>query len=470
MPVLKADTYVLIVGAGPVGVTLQLLLSRMGVPCLLAERNIHPRSHPRSHYVSNRSTEVWRQLGHLDKVVECITEPLKFWASMRYCRHIADPHLNLFGTVNHFRGHYTYGDTYHEELSPARITNIAQHKLLLLLKAASLTRSPVYPDTSDERYIAWLRDHYDQVMRTSTFDDAKRAKLRALRGPTIFPDGFDSVKRTLDQRCGVPFVDGGLMFERFINEDMSKGVVSELTCQRRKVKVHVNSAFVVGADGVHSRVRRFLDRRNPDKQSQVQDTSLLRDVMSVYFTSDELGQLVKASPAMLYFIFSRCVSVLTCQGGSPAEFVVQIPFFSEMEDSSGYDVAKCTACINEFVGTTLSDLRVVITQSIKRWRATTEIAPSFVDPESYRVMVAGDSAHIVTPAGGQGMNMGVADSYNLAWRIGRSFYQRVLRGGPGTSAADVINAEMTHEEKRSMADYSRERLAVAEVGDSYGLI
>jgi 2-polyprenyl-6-methoxyphenol hydroxylase-like FAD-dependent oxidoreductase len=34
-----------------------------------------------------------------------------------------------------------------------------------------------------------------------------------------------------------------------------------------------------------------------------------------------------------------------------------------------------------------------------------------------RVFVAGDAAHIHSPAGGQGMNMGIQDSYNLAWKL-----------------------------------------------------
>jgi len=34
-----------------------------------------------------------------------------------------------------------------------------------------------------------------------------------------------------------------------------------------------------------------------------------------------------------------------------------------------------------------------------------------------RVFLAGDAGHIHSPAGGQGMNMGIQDSYNLAWKL-----------------------------------------------------
>src|SRR5205823_5699719 len=34
-----------------------------------------------------------------------------------------------------------------------------------------------------------------------------------------------------------------------------------------------------------------------------------------------------------------------------------------------------------------------------------------------RVFLAGDAAHIHSPAGGQGMNTGIQDAFNLAWKL-----------------------------------------------------
>jgi hypothetical protein len=41
------------------------------------------------------------------------------------------------------------------------------------------------------------------------------------------------------------------------------------------------------------------------------------------------------------------------------------------------------------------------------------------------VFLAGDAAHVHSPAGGQGMNTGIQDSYNLGWKL-----ERVLNGAP----------------------------------------
>ena len=36
-----------------------------------------------------------------------------------------------------------------------------------------------------------------------------------------------------------------------------------------------------------------------------------------------------------------------------------------------------------------------------------------------RVLLAGDAAHVHSPAGGQGLNTGVQDAYNLGWKLAR---------------------------------------------------
>jgi len=53
-----------------------------------------------------------------------------------------------------------------------------------------------------------------------------------------------------------------------------------------------------------------------------------------------------------------------------------------------------------------------------------------------RVFLAGDAAHIHSPAGGQGMNTGMQDAYNLAWKLGA-----VLRHGAAPALLASYDAE-----------------------------
>ncbi|MDN4479651.1 FAD-dependent oxidoreductase [Demequina muriae] len=51
-----------------------------------------------------------------------------------------------------------------------------------------------------------------------------------------------------------------------------------------------------------------------------------------------------------------------------------------------------------------------------------------------RILLAGDSAHLVSPAGGQGMNQGIQDAENLAWSLAAA-----LRAGDGPTAESMLD-------------------------------
>ncbi len=53
-----------------------------------------------------------------------------------------------------------------------------------------------------------------------------------------------------------------------------------------------------------------------------------------------------------------------------------------------------------------------------------------------RCFIAGDAAHIHPPTGGQGMNTGIQDAYNLAWKLAL-----VMRGGADPALLDSYEAE-----------------------------
>jgi len=60
------------------------------------------------------------------------------------------------------------------------------------------------------------------------------------------------------------------------------------------------------------------------------------------------------------------------------------------------------------------NLTIRKTDWFKTYKIHHRIAPSF---QRGRCFLVGDSAHIHSPAGGQGMNTGLLDAYNLAWKL-----------------------------------------------------
>lgn len=67
-----------------------------------------------------------------------------------------------------------------------------------------------------------------------------------------------------------------------------------------------------------------------------------------------------------------------------------------------------------------------------------------------RCFVAGDAAHIHSPAGAQGMNTGIQDGYNLAWKLAV-----VLRGGARVDLLDTYNEERVEVAKRLLETTDR---------------
>ena len=55
---------------------------------------------------------------------------------------------------------------------------------------------------------------------------------------------------------------------------------------------------------------------------------------------------------------------------------------------------------------------------------------------SGRVLIAGDAAHVHSPMGGQGLNLGVQDAMNLGWKLAQ-----VVRGASPESLLDTYFAE-----------------------------
>ncbi|MFJ4693106.1 FAD-dependent monooxygenase [Streptomyces sp. NPDC088766] len=77
------------------------------------------------------------------------------------------------------------------------------------------------------------------------------------------------------------------------------------------------------------------------------------------------------------------------------------------------------------------------TLSRLRWSSVFRISHRIVDRYGDgRVFVAGDAAHIHPPTGAQGMNTGIQDACNLAWKLAR-----VVRGEAGPALLATYDAE-----------------------------
>jgi 2-polyprenyl-6-methoxyphenol hydroxylase-like FAD-dependent oxidoreductase len=178
------------------------------------------------------------------------------------------------------------------------------------------------------------------------------------------------------------------------------GVTSHLVDMDTGARFAIRSRYVLGCDGASSQVRRSLGIGLDGF-----DVPQLPNAFMVHFTSRDLDTLHRHGPFWHYFA-GRYVIIaqdevdtwtVHVNGMDPAEF-----------DPPPADPVA-------FVRDTMRvDLKVDKLLLATRWR------PSFLLADGYRdgrVLLAGDSAHQMFPTGGYGMNSGIADAVDAAWKI-----------------------------------------------------
>ncbi|OCH84474.1 hypothetical protein OBBRIDRAFT_741568, partial [Obba rivulosa] len=93
--------------------------------------------------------------------------------------------------------------------------------------------------------------------------------------------------------------------------------------------------------------------------------------------------------------------------------------FSLIGSADGLDIAKITEDPKELAAyvhanTDRDDIEVGKIKWISQYRPNVRMVNKFGEG---RVFVAGDAAHVHSPAGGQGMNSSIQDSFNLGWKL-----------------------------------------------------
>lgn len=170
----------------------------------------------------------------------------------------------------------------------------------------------------------------------------------------------------------------------------------------------VRGAYLVAADGAHSLVRKSLG-------IQMDGAGTLQHLMNIYFTAPTLAKKLVAMDrmGMLYFVFGAShVVVLVAHDLGRGEFVAQVPFFPPLQGAHSFGIDTCRDIIRDIGG--VESMNDVIVHDAKPWAMAAAVATQY---RAGRVFLAGDAAHVVPPAGAFGMNTGVQDAHNLAWKL-----------------------------------------------------
>lgn len=193
-------------------------------------------------------------------------------------------------------------------------------------------------------------------------------------------------------------------------EDTGDGVLVTTTAGT------VRTGWLVGCDGGRSTVRRLAGIGFPGTDPELTGHLAVVDIADPTVLAD--GWVWSSKGA--YRCGPQPGRVVTVEfGGAPADRSAPVTL-EEVQSSlrrvSGTDV-------------TLTALRGPAT----RWSDNARQAAAY---RSGRVLLAGDAAHVHSPFGGQGLNLGVGDAMNLGWKLGA-----VVAGWAPEGLLDTYDAE-----------------------------
>jgi 2-polyprenyl-6-methoxyphenol hydroxylase-like FAD-dependent oxidoreductase len=345
-------TDVVIIGAGPTGLSLACQLVRYGVNFVIVEKNERITPFSKALGVQARTLEIYEQLGLAGRAVELGT--------------LAKRARLLEG--GHVRAEVPLSDIG---------KNLSPFPFLLLLEQSK----------NEQLLHEYLRDHGGDVWWNTEFDSLSQDETGI--AARISTAGGDS--RT------------------------------------------INARYLVGCDGPKSSVRRGLELSF--EGSTMERLYYVADAQIDWELPHDAVQVCLARDVFTAFF--------PMKGERRYRIVGTFPEDSTKEEGE--------VLYEEIEQQIKKEARLALEISNVTWFSTYKVHARRVNKFSEgRGFVAGDAAHIHSPAGAQGMNTGIQDAYNLAWKLAL-----VIKGYAEDNLLDTYNEERLPNAKRLLETTDR---------------
>ena len=345
------NTEVLVVGAGPVGLTLAIELGRRGVACILIEKKAAPEFLPKMERCNARTMEIFRRMGLADRIRAAGLDrsvPMDVYVALA----MNEPALL----------HLPYPSVADAQAQIAASTD------------GSMPREPY------------------QLISQYTLEPLLKSVAEGLPCVTVrYGHEFVSLSQDADEATAV------------VRDEMDG-------------TVEVRAQYVVGCDGGSSPVR---------KQLGIQlrgEGNLLRLYQGLYYAPDLFGRIpIGDGPGK----------------GRHYHIADDRATFLIMQDSTKHwtlhaaveEPAQMAAQFERTIGVPIRFDMLYVGE----WKHNLLLADHY---GAGRVFLAGDSVHLVIPTGGLGMNTGVGDAIDLAWKL-----HATLRGWGGPNLLPSYEVE-----------------------------
>jgi 2,4-dichlorophenol 6-monooxygenase len=335
----EIDVPVLIVGAGPSGLTTALALRQYGIECMVVEKYAGTAHTPRAHIVNQRTVEIMRHLGVEDRLIEAATPPALMRNNL-WITTLSSPEvgrLEAWGT-----GHERAGD--YAAASPSPMLNCPQTVFEPLLMEEVLAAGC---DVRMRHEFTSLEQDDDGV--TSTVVDLAYGETLRIRSSYVI--GADGARATVLSQAGL------------------------------HVEGHVGIAHALNI-WFRADLRRYLEHR---------PGVLAWNLAPGPLPTGRLGTLICHRPF--------------------TEFVLVVNYDPDRENPDELDDEALRERVYALIGERSVDVDIL---GRAKWIVNAQVAPSY---SQGRVFCMGDAVHRHPPANGLGLNMSVADGFNLAWKL-----------------------------------------------------
>ncbi|MFA3842993.1 FAD-dependent monooxygenase [Streptomyces aureus] len=333
-----ADVDVLVVGAGPVGLTAAAELRRHGVDCRIVDRLAVPNPYAKAIGVVPRTLEVWDAMGLVGRALD---EAVPHLGQLVYIDGKPRPRVEL---------------TLPPEI-PYPFATLPQYETERLL-TEHLAGFGTEVERSTELRSLELRPH--EVEAVLAHADGRIERLHAR-----YVVGCDGAHSLVRKAAGLTF-EGDALPEQYMIGDVEVDWELPAGYSMRSVNLDANGEVddmlvCIPMPGVR---RYWLSMLRPRAQAEGEDGSSTPD-----------GTVLS------------------------------------LGDGQGLDLGQIQAVLDRLSPE-------VTTASTLRWSSAFRTSHRLVDRyRNGRLFVAGDAAHIQPPIGGQGLNTGVQDAHNLAWKL-----------------------------------------------------
>jgi 2-polyprenyl-6-methoxyphenol hydroxylase-like FAD-dependent oxidoreductase len=177
------------------------------------------------------------------------------------------------------------------------------------------------------------------------------------------------------------------------------------------------AGWLCGCDGAGSTVRELLKIGFPGGSSE-----------EVFYVADITARGALADGELHYLMAGEAIcSIFPLHGEGRLRLIGLVP---PSVRASQFDFS-----LDDVAGAMLrgAGLEIAMVQSFASYRVHERIAERW---RRGRAFILGDASHAHSPAGGQGLNAGIGDAANLAWKLAA-----VLRGRAGEALLDTFETE-----------------------------